>query len=175
MLCRWSLKLQRDRQAHNRFRGEDGTAGDNNKKRPGKKSKVGRERERERSVDDAVQRAAAAGRMDRADQSVTRHAAASRAAYETLYAAFAAQPGGIRDSHRGVLEALRAELRLDQAFADGVTARHDSKRQRSLRASGGGGGGQGGEEKSGGGDGGDAPGIQIEWKEVRAREREIRS
>lgn len=120
---------------------------------------------------DAGQQRASAGRMDRADQSVTRHAAASRAAYETLYAAFAAQPGGIRDSHRGVLEALRAELRLDQAFAEGVTARHDSKRQRSLRGSSSTGGGQAGEEKSGGGDGSDAPGIQIEWREVRARDQ----
>ncbi|CAN0096723.1 unnamed protein product, partial [Ectocarpus sp. 12 AP-2014] len=111
--------------------------------------------------------------MDRVDQSVTRHAAASRAAYETLYTAFAAQPGGIRDSHRGVLQSLREELRLDQAFADGVKSRNDSKRQRSLRGS----SAAGGEEKSSGGGGlGDggagleaAPGIQIEWKEASKR------
>lgn len=121
------------------------------------------------------------GRMDRADQSVTRHAAASRAAYETLYAAFASQPGGIKDSHRGVLQSLQAELRLDQTFADGVTAKHESKRQRTLRgSSSSAGGGHSGEEKSGGGGGGggglgdgllnETPGIQIEWKEVRGDE-----
>lgn len=120
--------------------------------------------------------------MDRADQSVTRHAAASRAAYETLYAAFASQPGGIKDSHRGVLQSLQAELRLDQTFADGVTARHDNKRQRTLRGSSAAaaGGGQSGEEKSSGGGGGlgdaggglgETPGIQIEWKEVGRRQR----
>jgi len=106
--------------------------------------------------------------MDRADQSVTRHAAASRAAYETLYAAFASQPGGTKESHRGVLESLRAELRLDQAFADGVAAKHE--RQRSLRgSSSAAGGGQAGEESVHGGGAGDAeaPGIQIKWKEVR--------
>ena len=109
--------------------------------------------------------------MDRAEQSVTRHAAASRAAYETLYAAFASQPAGIRESHRGVLESLRAELRLDQAFADGVAARHDGKRQRSLRgssAAAAGAGGQPGEESGGAGDG-EASGIQIKWKEVSRR------
>lgn len=113
--------------------------------------------------------------MDRADQSVTRHAAASRAAYETLYAAFAAQPGGIKDTHRGVLRSLRGELRLDQSFADGVTARHDSKRQRSLRGSSSAGGHSGEEKSAGGGSGGgglgdgglEVPGIQIKWKEAR--------
>lgn len=104
--------------------------------------------------------------MDRADQSVTRHAAASRAAYETLYAAFASQPGGTKESHRGVLESLRAELRLDQAFADGVAAKHDGKRQRSLRGSSAA-GGQAGEESGLGGAGdAEAPGIQIKWKEA---------
>lgn len=117
--------------------------------------------------------------MDRADQSVTRHAAASRAAYETLYTAFASQPGGIKESHRSVLQSLQAELRLDQTFADGVATRHESKRQRTLRgSSSSAGGGHSGDEKSGGGggsggglgDGGllnETPGIQIAWKEVR--------
>lgn len=123
---------------------------------------AGRPRKRRRV--NQVQRTVA-GRMDRVHQSVTRHAAASRAAYERLYAAFAAQPGGIKDCHRQTLEALQTQLQLDQTFADGVTVRHDSKRQRSLRGS-----SSAGEEKSGGGDGGDAPGIQIEWKEVGARE-----
>ena len=103
------------------------------------------------------------GRMDRAEQSVTRHAAASRAAYETLYVAFASQPAGIKDSHLGVLDSLREELRLDQSFGDEVAARHGKKR--SLRGGQSGLGGQG-EEKFGVGDAGEGPAIQIEWKEV---------
>lgn len=102
--------------------------------------------------------------MDRAQQSVTRHAAASRAAYETLYVAFASQPAGIKDSHRGVLDSLRAELRLDQSFADEVAARHGKKR--CLRGGQSGSGGLG-EEKFGVGDAGEGPAIQIAWKEVR--------
>lgn len=107
--------------------------------------------------------------MDRGvtEQSVTRHAAASRAAYETLYAAFASQPHGIKDSHRGVLDSLRAELRLDQSFAQEVQAKHGKK------GKGGAAGGSGGqtEERGGGGVagglGGEGPAIQIAWKEVR--------
>ena len=101
--------------------------------------------------------------MDRAQQSVTRHAAASRAAYETLYVAFASQPAGIKDSHRGVLDSLRGELRLDQSFADEVAARHGKKR--CLRGGQSGSGGLG-EEKCGVGDAGEGPAIQIAWKEV---------
>lgn len=98
-------------------------------------------------------------RMDRTDQSVTRHAAASRAAYETLYAAFASQPAGIKESHRGVLDSLRAELRLDQGFARQVEEKHGKRGKGSVS--------QGGsaEEKSGYADG-EGPAIQIAWKEV---------
>lgn len=109
--------------------------------------------------------------MDRADQSVTRHAAASRAAYETLYAAFASQPQGIKESHKGVLDSLRNELRLDQSFAREVAARHDipSKRTRGAAAAAGGGISGAGGIAGGGGDGEkktDVPAIQIAWKEV---------
>lgn len=101
--------------------------------------------------------------MDRADQSVTRHAAASRAAYETLYAAFASQPAGIKDSHRGVLESLRGELRLDQSFAEEVAAKHGTKKRSTGLGI-----GSKGEDKNYGGHGdSDGPAIQIAWKEVR--------
>lgn len=109
--------------------------------------------------------------MNRADQSVTRHAAASRAAYETLYAAFTSQPQGIKDSHRGVLDSLRNELRLDQSFAREVAARYSSSAQGKRTRGGGAGGGAGGGGAHAGGpgdsDGVEVPAIQIAWKEVR--------
>lgn len=100
--------------------------------------------------------------MDRADQSVTRHAAASRAAYETLYVAFASQPTGIKESHRGVLDLLRGELGIYQTFADEVAVRHGSKKR----------GGKVGQLGPGssvekfGVDTKEQPAIQIAWKEV---------
>lgn len=102
--------------------------------------------------------------MDRgsADQSVSRHAAASRAAYETLYTALASQPTGLKDSHRGVLQSLLEELRLEQSFAVEVAARHRRKRSSSGRGGPTGSGGSG-EDKL---DAGEEPAIQIAWKEA---------
>lgn len=102
-----------------------------------------------------------ARRMDRADQSVTRHAAASRAAYETLYAAFASQPAGIKESHRGVLDSLRAELRLDLGFARKVEEKYGK------RGKGGTGQGASAEENTGY-SASEGPAIQIAWKEASA-------
>ena len=101
--------------------------------------------------------------MDRADQSVTRHAAASRAAYETLYTAFASQPAGIKESHRGVLQSLRGELRIDQSFANEVAARYTAKKRGGKVGQPG--LGSLGDEKFGT-DTEEQPAIQIAWKEV---------
>lgn len=111
--------------------------------------------------------------MELADQSVTRHAAASRAAYETLFVAFASQPGGIKDSHCEALETLSGELRLDQGFTGGVAVKHGKRR----------GVGRGGQSVSGGSrdeacGGGDAgvdgpPAIQIAWTEARKDHKSI--
>lgn len=102
--------------------------------------------------------------MNRADQSVTRHAAASRAAYETLYAAFASQPQGIKASHSGVLNLLRTELRLDESFAQEVETRYSgSGGGKRTRGGGGSGGSSGGDGESGEAE---VPAIQIAWKEV---------
>lgn len=92
-------------------------------------------------------------------QSVTRHAKASRAAFETLYAAFASQPAGVTKSHRTVLDSLQNELRLDESFVSEVEQRH-SDRIRERAECGAAGEGQGSYRD------GEGPAIQIAWKEV---------